>query len=55
MNIAYIFITLTKIHSETHYVAKKKTSKNCSDGIRTLSVNLQGSRSSDYMITAMIQ
>ena len=61
------FITLTEINNETHYVAKKiknkkqnkkppkKPSQNCSDRIRTLSVNLQGSRSSDYAITAMVQ
>jgi hypothetical protein len=67
VNIASIFITLTEINNETHYVAKKiknkkqnkktpkKPSKNCSDRIRTLSVNLQGSRSSDYAITAMVQ
>jgi hypothetical protein len=34
---------------------KNKTGQNCSDRIRTLSVNLQGSRSSDYAITAMVQ
>ena len=69
INIASIFITLTEINNETHYVAKKikkkktkknknkkkKTSQNCSDRIRTLSVNLQGSRSSDYTITAMVK
>ena len=56
--MAYIFITLAKIHNETHYVAKikeKQTRQNCSDGIDTLSVNLQGSRSSNYAITAMVQ
>ena len=56
-NIASIFITLTEINNETHYVPKqnqkkktkkkkknnKKTRQNCSDRIRTLSVNLQGS------------
>ena len=54
--IASIFITLTEINNETHYVDKKiknkkqnktkttkKTSQNWSDRIRTLSVNLQGS------------
>ena len=67
IDIVSIFITLTEINNETHYVAKKikkqkttppqkKTpSQNCSDRIRTLSVNLQGSRSSDYTITAMVQ
>ena len=69
INIASIFITLTEINNETHYVAKKikktknktkkqkktKTSQHCSDRIRTLSVNLQGSRSSDYTITAMVK
>jgi hypothetical protein len=59
-----IFITLTEINNKTHYVAKKikknkkqnkKTSQNCSDRIRTLSVNLQGSRSSDYTFTAVVQ
>ena len=59
INIASIFITLTEINNETHYVAKKiktpKTSQNYSDRICTLSVNLQGSRSSDYTITAMVQ
>ena len=45
INIASIFFTLTEINNETHYVAKKI--KN--------SVNLQGSRSSDYTITAMVQ
>ena len=34
---------------------KKKTSQNCSDKIRTLSVNLQMSRNSDYSITALVQ
>ena len=45
INIASIFFNLTEINNETHYVAKKikKT------------VNLQGSRSSDYAITAMVQ
>ena len=51
--IASIFITLTEINNETHYVDKKiknkkqnktkttkKTSQNWSDRIRTLSVNL---------------
>jgi hypothetical protein len=33
---------------------KPKTSQNCSDWIRTLSVNLQRSRSSDYSITAFL-
>jgi hypothetical protein len=56
--------TLTEINNETYYVAKKKkktnknkqkTSQNWSDRIRTLSVNLQGSRSSNYTITAMVQ
>ena len=67
INIASIFITLTAINNETHYVPKKikkqkknkkktrKNKKTCSDRIRTLSVNLQGSRSSDYTITAMVQ
>ena len=71
INIASIFITLTEINNETHYVAKKiknkkpnkkkpkttikKTNQNCSDRIRTLSVNQQGSRSSDYTITASVQ
>ena len=70
INIASIFITLTEINNETYYVAKKiknkiqnktppqktqQTSQNCSDRIRTLSVNLQRSRSSDYTITAMVQ
>ena len=68
INIASIFITLTENNNETHYVAKhnkkqppppppqnKKTSQICSDRIRTLSVNLQGSRSSDYTITSMVQ
>ena len=61
INIASIFITLTEINNETHYVAKKiknkkqNTKNPCSDRIRTLSVNLQGSRSSDYTITAMVQ
>ena len=58
INIASFFITLTEINNETHYVAKKKkkkTRQNCSDRIRTLSVNLQGSRNSDYKITAMVQ
>ena len=48
--IASIFITLTEINNETHYVAKKiknknppKKPQNCSDRIRTLSVNPQGS------------
>ena len=55
--IAYIFITLTKIHNEIHYFANKKEKNpdNCSDGIGTLSVNMQGSRRSDYKITAMVQ
>ena len=49
INIASIFITLTEINNKTHYVPKKKKNKNkktrqnCSDRIRTLSVNLQGS------------
>ena len=49
MNIASIFITLTKNINETHDVAKKKkqkktkTRQNCSDRIHTLSVNLQES------------
>ena len=34
---------------------KNKTGQNCSDRIRTLSVNLQVSRSSDYTITSMVQ
>ena len=45
INIASIFFTLTEINNETHYVAKKKKK----------TVNLQGSRSSDYTITAMAQ
>jgi hypothetical protein len=55
------FITLTEINNEAHYVAKKtkkskkKPSQNCSDWIRTLSVNLQGLRNSNYTITAMVQ
>ena len=48
INIASIFITLTEINNETHFVAnkikkqktKQKTSQSCSDRIRTLSVNL---------------
>ena len=67
INIASIFITLTESNNETHYVPKynqnktkqntktKKTRQNCSDRIRTLSVNLQGSWCSDYTITAMVQ
>ena len=60
INIASIFITLTKINNETHDVAKKnkppkKTRLNCSDNIHTLNVNLHGSQSSDYTITAMVQ
>ena len=47
VNIAFIFITLTEINNETHYVPKtkkqKKTRQNFSDRIRTVSVNLQGS------------
>ena len=51
INIASIFITLTEINNEIHDVAKEKKKKNkkqkpkqnCSDRIRTLSVNLQGS------------
>ena len=52
INIASIFITLIEINNETHYVPKikrkkthkqKKTRQNCSDRIRTHSVNLQGS------------
>jgi hypothetical protein len=53
--INFIFSLLI---NEAHHVAKKnkkkkkkakkkKTSQNCSDRIRALSVNLQGSRSSD--------
>ena len=57
-NIASIFITLTEINNETHYVPKqnqnktkqnkqkknnKKTRQNCSDRIRTLSVRFKGS------------
>ena len=34
---------------------KEKTSQKCTDWNRTHSVNLQGSRSSDYAITAMAQ
>ena len=64
INIVSIFITLTEINNETHYVAKKKKKKKYTNektqkkpraGICTLSVNLQGSRSSDYTITAMVQ
>ena len=56
INIASIFITLTEINNETQYFPKKtkqnktkqntktkKARQNCSDRIRTLSVNLQGS------------
>jgi hypothetical protein len=64
MNIASIRITLTEINNEKHYVPEKKINKkatkkqrsqNCSDRISTLSVNLQGLRSSDYEITAFAQ
>ena len=34
---------------------KNKSSQNCSDKIRTVSVILLGLRSSDYTITAMVQ
>ena len=61
LNIASIFITLTEINNETHYVAKKIKNKKQNktnpppNKPKLLSVNLQRSRSSDYTITAMVQ
>ena len=43
-------------NKKTKQKKNKKKQKNLpSDRIRTLSVNMQGSRSSDYTITAMVQ